>query len=891
MMKTDFSALDRWYYNQGFNIIPVHFKNKKPLNSWKEWQEKNISKEIYEVFKKKEFVGNNCALITGKIYRGPNIGKFLICIDIDNKLGIDIFLSYFGEKSLEGLSQKTIVVQHEDSKEEKAHIYFISEKPITKRGRISGHNKDDKMIPLIEVKSDSSTYVVCPPSIYKTGYQYQIIGTNQIQVLNEENCKMLEDVLDRIYQKYSINYNPSTSSFSFLTDELKNMAKTLNIDSVKDKIPDGARNNTLLAVGDSLLSNHYNSKDIELLKDFFFKINEKLCEKPLERKELESIWNQAVSYIKKSFDEKPFTKNYKTRQINNSQTKEDSNKKEYTVFKFTSNTHIYEAVIISGKPFFITFDNGYLKIVEEIDDETRAIKPPPLEEYASEPYVFENKEEIVKLVKMIKVKGVSIDSLFFVVNEFVSKFIVHHPHILDYISVLILFSYFQDRFPTVPYTMFVSDNSSGKSSIGNVFETLGYRTINMTDPTTANVFRIFGTVEAGQCTLVLDEAEKIDQDKDMMSILKTGYENGKKVQRINPFTNKPDHYHTFGLKMMLAERSPNPSNSRGILDRTFVISNHKGRPQLNIKEVKNPLKNSNNEKIRKDLLFIKKTLLIFRLLHLHKIQDIETGLEDRDKELSKPILQLFYGSKPQKRIEQALEILLDDKNNRKANSLERDILEVVVGLLYEYPNGNIPFSEIWARIIIKTDGQVDQYKEYKLETEMYGSVYKMTISRLLRDKFGAKDPVNRNSNARLLSFNAQEIRNHLDNYTKYKSPTKINCRPLDISDSNDSNDSNLEDLFERMFSAGETDPQCDNLHDIHSDNNTKELVSECNNELIENNKEIFRCYYNCDVQFETKDAYLKHSAITHPHRTAFPSKIEIEKYGLKPQGKSWETLT
>ena len=78
--------------------------------------------------------------------------------------------------------------------------------------------------------------------------------------------------------------------------------------------------------------------------------------------------------------------------------------------------------------------------------------------------------------------------------------------------------------------MFVSDNGSGKSTIGNVFEFLGYRCVNMTDPTTANLFRIFGTIEAGQCTLVLDEAEKIDQDKDMMSILKTGYETVKKFR-------------------------------------------------------------------------------------------------------------------------------------------------------------------------------------------------------------------------------------------------------------------------------------------------------------------------------------------------------------------------
>ena len=101
----DYEELNQWYHTQGFNVIPIHFKSKQPLIPWKEWQEKEISQEIYERLKKKEFVNNNCAIITGKIYRGSNKDKFLCCIDIDNKLGIDEFLSHFGEaKSINELA-------------------------------------------------------------------------------------------------------------------------------------------------------------------------------------------------------------------------------------------------------------------------------------------------------------------------------------------------------------------------------------------------------------------------------------------------------------------------------------------------------------------------------------------------------------------------------------------------------------------------------------------------------------------------------------------------------------------------------------------------------------------------------------------------------------------
>lgn len=45
------------------------------------------------------------------------------------------------------------------------------------------------------------------------------------------------------------------------------------------------------------------------------------------------------------------------------------------------------------------------------------------------------------------------------------------------------------------------------------------------------------------------------------------------------------------------------------------------------------------------------------------------------------------------------------------------------------------------------------------------------------------------------------------------------------------------------------------------------------------------------MQFTTEQEYVKHNAITHTNKTAFPSQVEIEKYGLKPQGKRWEAMS
>lgn len=473
-------------------------------------------------------------------------------------------------------------------------------------------------------------------------------------------------------------------------------------------------------------------------------------------------------------------------------------KKQIKAYKYSSRTRTYEAILIGGNPRFIYLDHGEIQFCDKIDQESRAIVPPHEEDYPYRPITFESEEEIKNFVDMITNRKIGMETLFSKIRDVISKFIVHENHILDFITALILFSYFQDKFPSVPYTMFVSDNGSGKSTIGDVFEMLGYRCVNMTDPTTANLFRIFGTVDSGQCMLVLDEAEKIDQDKEIMSILKTGYQNGKKIQRINNLGYQ-EHFHTFGLKVMLAERSPNPSAAKGVLDRTFMITNYKGKPELDIKEIKKP-KNPRHLKICNELDFLRKTLLINRLLNYgNNIDDIETGLEGRDKELCKPVLQLFWDTEVLKKIERLFEILLDEKNKAKANSLERDVLDVVVDLLNVYPNGRIPFSVIWITLRDKVNGHEIPYRSNEMDTEMHGTIYKRFISNLLRDRFGATNPNTRNAKFRELVFKVEEIKRYQADYSKEATNTKISCKLVDLGDSNDHNDNDRMNPFSSFF--------------------------------------------------------------------------------------------
>lgn len=733
--------------------------------------------------------------------------KYLICIDLDNKEAIDLFLSFFKDiQSIEQLSIRTIVVQHEDAKEEKAHVYIITEKPITKRvRRHSAYETGD--IPKFEVKSDSSTYMISPDSTHPNGYLYKTMGIKEPMVFDDDKSDWLEKILAQMYEKVTgIGENlGSTNKKEKLPSYLIKIARSLNIDELKEvlSIKEGTRNPTLFEFAMCLLGHHHKSKGEEKLRGFLVQINHRLCNPPLSEKAVDTIWSSALEYVK------PNQKNSVSDSYYKNTEGELKSRNKITCFKYTSNNTIYESVIIKDTPFFISLnddeDSGSISLNEFLEYGSRIIRPVDAEGYPYKPLRFSCLEELQNFADMInsRKKNITIDFLFKKVKEQISKFIVHDEHILDYLAALIIFSYFQDKFATVPYTMFVSDGGSGKSTIGDVYETLGYRAVNMTDPTSANIFRIFGTIEAGQCTLVLDEAEKIDQYQDMRSILKNGYQNGKKIQRINMNSNQQEHYHTFGLKIMLSERSPNPSKAKGVLDRMFLISNYKAKPLFDIKEIKNPT-NANNFRINQELDFLRKTLMIYRLRHFNDdIIDIETGLEAREKELCKPLLQMFYGSESEQRVEGALEKLIDEKNQRKSNYLERDVLEVVVELLNQNPDGVIPFNQIWTALKNKINGVENQYKESEMETEMYGTIYKMSISKMLRDRFGAKDPpTRRTASVRSLAFDTERIKKYLDSYIKENCSTKISCTSTmqgANSDSTDSTDSIIEELFKKFL--------------------------------------------------------------------------------------------
>jgi hypothetical protein len=488
---------------------------------------------------------------------------------------------------------------------------------------------------------------------------------------------------------------------------------------------------------------------------------------PEIRKKLREVEEEQEQYIRKKIDlgeiidfsSKNINGDCKTmknkkqqdkqkQQSDNNNNKNNENKekrkREFTTYKYSQmgKGDLYEAVLINDFPQFITYNfiTNKIEVVDKIEENNRIITPPQKEEYPSTPYEFESVEEVYRYIDHINSNKINIDYLYNKSKSIISKYNSQEDYKLNLVSSDVIFSYFQDRFSTTHYNYFVGGNGSGKSSLADTFGAIGYRVVIMTDPTAPNLFRLLGVVEPAQCTMILEEAERIDKSEDLMAVLKTGSSFNGRVPRINTNTNKQEFFFGFCLKIIVSERSLNQSIARGVNDRTFLHKCIKGDPKYDIKEVLNPTDTGGSEKdkLLKELIDFRKLLLIYRLIHFKDpIPDLDIGIVGRDKELAKPLIQLFHNSEAQNEIIKNLQKILDLKNQKKQNTLEVVLLPIVVNLISEH--GNQFFSSVfWYSLKENVSGKEDERKPNEYHTEDYGTIFRTTITNTLRDIFGVE---------------------------------------------------------------------------------------------------------------------------------------------------------
>jgi hypothetical protein len=573
----------------------------------------------------------------------------------------------------------------------------------------------------------------------------------------------------------------------------------------------------------------------------------------------------------------------------NKSTTEERKKSVIPTFKYSriGKGDLYESVIVGGTPTFLRYDqeNNRIMSYQSIEEETRILRPPSLEEYPYTPYEFASLEELEEYLEYAKKQ--TIDELFRLALGFIKLYNDQDEHKQILLAADVILSHFQDKFGTTHYLGIVGDNNSGKSSIGNTFEVLAYRAVNMTSPTAPNIFRMLGMIEPGQCILILDEADKIDESIDMMNILKSGNDFTKRVQKTNTNSWKQEYFYTYCLKVIIGEKSPSRLKAKGLLDRMLIFTVYPGYPELDIKEIMNPQGDLYRTRECNRLIAFRKLMLIYRLVHFKDpIPDIDINVQRRNKELCKPCIQLFYGTSVQETIEQTFQTFLDIKNSKRARSLEAILIPVIIALV-EGEGNQVSSSRIWEFIKENIDGESYGSDEYHIADHI---LYRTTVTKLLEDKFGAEPPKHTKRGS-VVVFNLDKLRKI---QKSYDIDVSIKTTPKNVSngegDSGDGSDRSRQNASPSVVTTG---------------GEVRENLEHISTEAFLQNPSLlsppspsppspltsFSCYHqNCNFHTNDEREYRRHGAQNH-HKNPllFPSKFEMEKYGLTPQGKEWET--
>jgi hypothetical protein len=493
--------------------------------------------------------------------------------------------------------------------------------------------------------------------------------------------------------------------------------------------------------------------------------------------------------------------------MTNQQTREDTKPKEEVVYKYSNKglDQLREAAIVAGQPCFLRYhcdnekDKYFVQWQPNISDVTPVLRPPLAQEYPYNPYEFKTVEEPQRY--LLAATKETPDTLLAKIKTQVKLFNDISDKTATLLSANILGSYFQDRFSTVHYLFVVGANGTGKSAFGDTFECLGYRAVNITNATESFWFRIFGTVEYGQVTIIVEEFDRMEENGQIMAMLKVGYQPNAKVPRMNNDLTKMEFFYPYCFKIAIAEKSPNEDKARGVLDRSFKNMSYKGSPKYNIKEIRNPQGNAERQKLFDDMDHLRKLLLAYRLLHIKDPYiEIDIGLDGRDEELCKPLLQLFYtlGASEETKtdIEKTLQYFLDIKNDRKGDSLEGSVYPIVVDALSSLGKDYVSLSdydgdgskrqksisttELWQKITGSLDGNFDQDRDGIIRqpntfySDEFGRLYRNWVIGIIRNKFGAEKDHTRKGNNLIFDLDRLDKMKRI-----YENDGKIKTKPRD----------------------------------------------------------------------------------------------------------------
>lgn len=806
---------DYFFYTFGVPVLPKIKGTKRPNGEWGLYTKHGVSVEQHEKWKKEGAYENGFMLIPGNVYRGQYKGKYFVALDCDSSISFEYIKKLLKEKYSQ-VNDYFIIEQHRDNLQ-KAHFYLFSEIPFPKKIK-------DKVIEL-EIACEGNDKLMCSsPGPHPGGFAYEFedmdnkarnnwLPKNLDKQQSEDLLRSIQHYCKENGVSYSISLLPLNNNIlenlngrenvaevkHLLPNKVYQFIKTLDFESFsyedpENKIMQGFRHPSLLTIANILISTHLytknRTKDENSLKKIFDEINDKLCLPPSPLYERNKIWEDTLEYQKSKHEDSIETQLEILPKSKNSKNEKNQEESEllYQISKYTKDKKIHESIIINKVPVFIAFN----ELTQDIDftfriNNTKKEIFTPIEKtkigYIA--YEFENKEELNRLFN--KAKNMNIFDIFNGLYEILENYTNNDFHRL-LVTLLIVFSYFQDKFASTPYLYIFGDNDTGKTNLGSMISALAYRCCLDINPSTASIYRTLGKFEEGQGTFVFDEIDdKIRSEGALRDILKSGYKKGAKVSRCDTNNNNDvDKFNTFGFKVLISETLPEEKYSKGILDRAFVVQT---TPQeISSKSLYDMYEvmytegiNKKLEELKNDILSFRKVLLLFKAIHFQdnlsevKIYgdnmvnakngvnnsnhdqyppqgDIETLIEEnqlrnRHRELIKPLFQIFtsdiellneisYRNIIDK-IKQLSNNLISNKFSYKnQNLLENDLLKVIKPIVKSSRSDSsiidIPFNMLWVEISNSMEGIPNKNN---FNSADHGEITQLQVTKILTNRF------------------------------------------------------------------------------------------------------------------------------------------------------------
>jgi hypothetical protein len=333
--------------------------------------------------------------------------------------------------------------------------------------------------------------------------------------------------------------------------------------------------------------------------------------------------------------------------------------------------------------------------------------------------------------------------------------------------------------------------------------------------------------------------------------------------------------------------------AKGLNQRLVELQCFNGDPTEDIAEVQTPGGDERLSQLSEELEQLRNLLLAYRLLHFsERIPDVKLNIKGREKQLFKPIVRVFQGTKT---LDELLPVITNYvKQKREANDATffAFLYTTAVNMIGELKTTTIPSTDFWNRIVKDLEGTEVPGRNLSVETTEFGTISQKEVTQTLEHVFGAKSK--KVGGIKKIHFNSPKLQRL----------GKVYNLSIEVEIVNNSKQDDQDDQDDIGTGEQEKLPSEAEIHEgIERENTSEDKENGQNNNLHlspngpngpdrPGNSSLFECYYcqkeGNSFQVDDEKKYLEHGVRRHYQRPMFPNMTDIEVYGLTPQDREWE---